>query len=250
VRFENQVALITGGAIGFGRMFGRALAAEGASVVVADIDLAAAQLEVEALEADGRRAVAVECDVADEDAVGTAVARAAEEFGGIDILINNAAKHLSKYNQPFGALPRFEIRALFDVNVIGIVNCTLACSESMKNRGGGVVLNMSSSAGLTSLTPYGVSKLAVRGLTIAFAKELAPLGVRVNGIAPGLMATENAMADLPQSLVDKWLNELQLVPRQGTMDDIVKTMLFLCSDDASFITGETLRVTGGHPLVL
>jgi NAD(P)-dependent dehydrogenase (short-subunit alcohol dehydrogenase family) len=90
--------------------------------------------------------------------------------------------------------------------------------------------------------------LAVRGLTVAFATELAPDGIRVNGIAPGLMNTENALADLPHGLIDDIVHERQLVHRLGTMDDVVSTMLFLCSADGSFITGETIKVSGGFPL--
>jgi NAD(P)-dependent dehydrogenase (short-subunit alcohol dehydrogenase family) len=162
-------------------------------------------------------------------------------------LINNAGKHLTKYNQPFSVLPRFELRALFDVNVIGVVNCTVACRPAMAARGGGAVINISSIAGHMASSPYGVSKLAVRGLTVAFANELAPDRIRVNAISPGLMATENAMEDLPQEMVDDFVQNRQLVHRLGTMDDIVKTMMFLCSDDASFITGETIMVSGGYP---
>jgi NAD(P)-dependent dehydrogenase (short-subunit alcohol dehydrogenase family) len=246
--FDGKVAFITGGAIGFGRAFGRALAAEGAAVVVADIDLPAADALVAELGAQGRRALAVECDVADERQVDGAVARAVRELGGVDILINNAGKHLTKYNQPFTVLERAEVRALFDVNVIGVVNCTVACRDTMRARGGGAVLNISSIAGYGSTSPYGVSKLAVRGLTMAFAGELAADNIRVNAVAPGLMATENALADLPTDLVDRFVNELQLVKRLGTMDDIVQAMLFLCSDTAGFVTGETLKVSGGYPL--
>jgi NAD(P)-dependent dehydrogenase (short-subunit alcohol dehydrogenase family) len=95
-----------------------------------------------------------------------------------------------------------------------------------------------------------VSKLAVRGLTIAFATEFAGDAIRVNGIAPGLMATENAMDDLPSALVDEFVNGRQLIHRLGVMEDIVQAMLYLCSDESSFITGETLKVTGGFPLHL
>jgi len=112
------------------------------------------------------------------------------------------------------------------------------------------VVNISSIASHLSTSPYGVSKLAVRGLTIALATELAPDRIRVNAIAPGLMATENAMADLPHDLVDDFVNHRQLVHRLGTMDDIVATTLFLCSNEAGFITGETLRVSGGYPLAI
>jgi 3-oxoacyl-[acyl-carrier protein] reductase len=247
-RFENKVAFITGGAIGFGRAFGRALAAEGAGIAVVDIDFDAAEKEAQALQASGHTALAVACDVADENQVDAAVETVVRELGGIDVLINNAGKHLTKYNQPFSVLPRHEIRALFDVNVIGVVNCSVACRETMQARGGGVILNISSIAGRGTTSPYGVSKLAVRGLTIAFAKELAPDGTRVNAIAPGLMGTENALADLPTEMVESFVNDLQLIHRLGAMDDIVNAMLFLCSPEASFVTGETLQVSGGYPM--
>ena len=246
--FESRTALITGGAIGFGRAFARALAAEGANVVLADIDVDGAERTAAELVSSGAHAIAVDCDVADADRVDAAVAAASAQFGGIDIVINNAGLHLMKYNQPFGALSRTEIRSLFDVNVMGVINVTLACRDSMRERGGGVVLNISSMAGYTSATPYAVSKLTVRGLTVAFATELAPDRIRVNAIAPGLMSTENALADLPTPLIDEFVQRLQLVHRLGTMDDVVSAMLFLCSDEASFITGETLKVSGGYPL--
>jgi NAD(P)-dependent dehydrogenase (short-subunit alcohol dehydrogenase family) len=246
--FDNRTALITGGAIGFGRAFARALAAEGANVVLADIDIDGAERTAAELVSAGTRAIALDCDVADADRVDAAVAAATAQFGGIDIAINNAGLHLMKYNQPFGALSRQDIRSLFDVNVMGVINVTLACRDSMRDRGGGVVLNISSMAGYLSATPYAVSKLTVRGLTVAFATELAPDRIRVNAIAPGLMNTENALADLPTPLIDEFVQRLQLVHRLGKMDDVVSAMLFLCSDEASFITGETLKVSGGYPL--
>jgi 3-oxoacyl-[acyl-carrier protein] reductase len=248
VRFDGRTALITGGAVGFGRAFARALVAEGANVALADIDASAAEGTAAELVSGGGEAIAVECDVADADAVDAAVATTVDRFGGIDILINNAGLHLTKYNQPFGMLSRNEIRGLFDVNVIGVINVTLACRDSMRGRGGAAVLNISSMAGCMSATPYAVSKLAVRGLTVAFATELAPDRIRVNAIAPGLMNTESALADLPRPLIDEFVHERQLVHRLGTVGDVVSAMLYLCSDEASFITGETLKVSGGYPL--
>lgn len=250
MRFDGKVAFITGGAIGFGRAFAQALTAEGAAAVIADIDAAAGERTASELRDAGFRALAVTCDVADEHAVEQAVDRSIDEFGGVDILINNAGLHLLHYNQPFSVLSRDDLRALFDVNVIGVVNCTVACRESMRSRGGGAVLNISSIASHLSSSPYGVSKLAVRGLTIAFASELSPDRIRVNAIAPGLMATENALDGLPQELIDDFVNNRQLVHRLGTMDDIVSTALYLLSDEASFITGETLKVSGGYPLAI
>lgn len=246
--FTGKAVFITGGAVGFGRAFAREFCARGASVALADIDLDAAESTAAELRSTGSAAMAVRCDVADETEVEDAVGKVEAELGGIDILINNAGKHLTKYNQPFTVLERDEVRALFDVNVIGVVNCTVACRAAMIARGGGVVLNISSISGYMVNSPYAVSKLAVRGLTMAFAQELAPDGIRVNAVAPGLTATENAMVDLPQSMVDRFVGELQLVKRLGVMDDIVNAVMFLCSDRASFITGETLKVSGGYPL--
>ena len=250
MRFDGKVVFITGGAIGFGRAFARAFVAEGAAAVIADIDDRQAAETAAELRAEGATAMAVHCDVAKEGEVEDAVGKVIAELGGIDVLLNNAGLHLMKYNQPFSVLERADLRALFDVNVIGIVNCTLACRDSMRERGGGAVVNISSIASHLSISPYGVSKLAVRGLTIALATELADHRIRVNAIAPGLMATENAMADLPEDLVDDFVNNRQLVHRLGTMDDIVATTLFLCSAEAGFITGETIRVSGGYPLAI
>lgn len=248
MRFSQRTAVITGGAVGFGRAFARALVAEGASVALADIDSDAAEQTAAELISSGGQAIAVTCDVADADQVDAAVTTAIDRFGGIDIVINNAGLHLTKYNRPFSELSRDEVRALFDVNVIGVINVTLACRDSMRKRGGGVVLNISSMAGYMSATPYAVSKLTVRGLTVAFATELAADRIRVNALAPGLMNTESALADLPRPLIDEFVNQRQLVNRLGTMGDVVSAMLFLCSDEASFITGETLKVSGGYPL--
>ena len=120
----------------------------------------------------------------------------------------------------------------------------------MRERGGGSVINISSVGSNCHCPCIGISKLAVRGLTIALATELAPHAIRVNAISPGFMATENAMADMPRQVIDDQINVRQLVHRLGTMDDVVAAALFLASDDAGFITGETLRVSGGYPLFM
>lgn len=247
-RFDGRVAFITGGAMGFGLAFGEALGREGAAVVLADRNGVAVTQAAAELSAAGLNAVAVECDVVDKDEVDRAVAEAVDLFGGIDILINNAGLHLTKYNQPFSQLPLSDIRALFDVNMMGVINCSLASLEPMRARGGGSIVNISSMASYSSTSPYGVSKLAVRGLTIAFATEFAGSGIRCNAIAPGLIATESAMADLPEGLVDSIVNDRQLVNRLGEVADIASMAVYLCSDEASFITGETFKVSGGMPL--
>ena len=247
--FDGRTAVVTGGGIGFGRAFARALVAEGASVALADIDIDMAERTAAELVSAGGQAIAVRCDVADEEQVDAAVAVTADQFGGIDILINNAGRHLTKYNQPFGVLSRNEIRGLFDVNVIGVINATLACRDSMRDRGGGVVLNIFVDGRLPQCHPVrGVQTRGPRADRRVRDRAGAGPRIRVNGIAPGLMNTENALADLPRPLIDEFVQERQLVHRLGTMRDVVSAMLFLCSDEASFITGETLKVSGGYPL--
>ena len=248
MKHQGKVAFITGGAIGFGFAFAEALAAEGAWIVIAEINMDSANRAVAKLTAAGHRAIAVPCDVADDQAVDSAIAKTIAEFGGVDILINNAGLHLTKYNQPFSSLARSDVRALFDVNLMGVVNCSVACLETMRSRGGGNIVSISSMAGNMSSTPYGVSKLAVSGLTIAFAREFADAGIRVNAISPGLMATESAMADLPEAMVTSIVNDMQAIHRLGEVADIVNMMMFLVSDQASFITGETFKVSGGAAL--
>src|SRR5690606_21542503 len=195
----------------------------------------------------GKAAIPVVCDVADETSVDLAVQETIQAFGGIDLLINNAGLHSAAYNKGFRELGIAGTRRLFDVNVMGVINCTLACRESMSQRGGGAILNIASIAGYNISTTYGVSKLAVRGLTIAFAKELSPDAIRVNAIAPGLIATDTIRAEMPQSLFDQFL-EMQPIKRPGEVSDIVSAMLCLRPDEASFVTGETLKVAGGDPL--
>lgn len=250
MRFKDKIVFITGGAVGFGRAFGEAFAAEGARIAIADISMAEGECTARRLRDGGSSALALHCDVAKEQEVDCAVAAAIAEFGGIDILINNAGLHLTKYNQPFSLLPRTELRKLLEVNVLGVVNCTIACRNTMRARGGGAVLNIASIAGYLSTTPYGISKLAVRGLTVAFANEFAGDGIRVNAVAPGLIGTENALDDLPRQFVDDFVENRQLLHRLGATQDIVAAVLYLCSEDASFITGETIKISGGYPLSL
>jgi len=140
MRFKDKVAFITGGGRGIGETYARALAAEGAAVALAEIDLPAAQAVAASIEDTGARAIAVACDVADQSSVDAAVAHTVEHLGGVDILINNAAKHLMEYAGKPTELPRAKWRLMLDVNVIGIVNCAAACRPSMRERGGGVCL--------------------------------------------------------------------------------------------------------------
>ncbi len=244
---QGKVAVITGGGRGFGKAFGTALAARGAHVVLADIDAAAGAAAAAEIAGKGGCASGAACDVADEAGVAAMIGEVAEKHGGIDILVNNAGLHSAAYNKPSAELGIASLRRLFDVNVMGIYICSLAARPAMSGRAGAVVVNISSSAAYASRTAYGVSKLAVRGVTTQLAREFAADGIRVNAIAPGLIFTDTIRAELPREEAARVMGQ-QILRREGTERDIVDALLFLISPASSFVTGETLRVTGGFAL--
>jgi 3-oxoacyl-[acyl-carrier protein] reductase len=240
--FAGKVAVITGGARGFGRGFGEALANRGAMVVLADIDGRAAD---DAARAIGANAQSLALDVADNAAVEAAMAAVASEHRGIDILINNAGIHSLAASKPIRQLGLEAARRMFEVNVWGVIQCTLSAAPFMAGREGAAIVNIASMAAYTSASAYGVTKLAVRGITADFARDLAP--IRVNAIAPGLMFTDTIRAELPQPIIDA-VRAQQIVKREGTLADVVEAMLYLVSPRSGFTTGETLKVTGGVTL--
>ncbi|MFJ9629385.1 SDR family NAD(P)-dependent oxidoreductase [Streptomyces sp. NPDC101175] len=243
---QGKVAFITGGGRGFGKAFGAALSARGAHVVLADVDGAAARSAAAELAAAGGSVTGVECDVADEVAVEAALDEVVARHGGLDILVNNAGLHAA-YNRPFTELGLAKVRRVLDVNVMGVVICSLAARRAMRGRAGATIVNISSSAAYANRSVYGVSKLAVRGLTVSFAREFADDGIRVNAIAPGLILTDTVRAQLSEAEAKRVLGE-QILQRNGEERDIVEALLYLVSSKASFVTGETLRVTGGFAL--
>ena len=248
MRFQDKVALITGAATGFGRAFARAFAAEGASVVVIDTDRDGATSTAQEIN-DYGKALAVECNIADPDRVESMVRRAIDAFGGVDLLVNNAARHFHRFGQPFSKLPREDLRELIDVNVFGTINCSLAVQEPMRLRGGGSIINIGSLAGHRIESAYGVSKLVVRGLTMSFARDFAADGTRVNCVSPSRIPTENAMREFSsESFLERV--DHQLVKRVGSIDDVVNAVLYFGSDESSFVTGQTLQVTGGRDLFI
>lgn len=238
---SGKVAVITGGGRGFGKAFGTALAREGAVVALIDLDEAAVTAAAAEI---GGSAVGFAGDVADEARMTAIMAEVAGVQGGIDILINNAGLHSMEYSRPIREMGLAKTRRLFEVNVIGTVVCTLAAQPHMAGRTGASIVNISSSAAFAG-GAYGTSKLAVIGLTMTFARELAGDGIRVNAIAPGVILTETIRAEMPPETLQR-IKSMQYIGRDGEEQDIVDAMLFLTSPKAKFITGETLRVTGGY----
>jgi len=238
----GTTAVITGGGRGFGKGFGEALSAEGAHVVLVDIDGGEAEAAAAEIRARGLLATGLQGDVTDEPRMLAVMAQAAALQGGIDVLINNAGLHSDEYGQPILKMGFAKTKRLFEVNVMGTVCCTLAAAPHMKGRAGASIVNISSSAAHMHGSAYGDSKLAVAGLTITFGRELAP--VRVNAISPGLMLTDTIRAELPPETMAR-VKAMQWLEEDGGPEHIVDAMLFLTSPQARFITGEVLRVTGG-----
>ena len=245
-KFAGKAALITGGARGIGLAIAQRLADESSAIALLDLDLAAAREAAQDIAATyGVPAIAISCDVADPAAMDAAAREAEAALGGIDMLVANAGLHLSGYVKPVTQLPITEWQKLLNVNVLGVLNSANACRPAMQRRGGGVIVTIASMAGYKADSAYGISKLALRGLTVALARDLSVDRIRVCGVAPGLIASDAVLEQFSDARIAHYVDNLQLIHRLGHVQDIAATVSFLMSDDASFITAETLLVTGG-----
>jgi len=242
---DGRVAIVTGGGRGIGRQYCAALAGEGATVVAADIELDGAEETAALLAKDGGTGCALQVDVSDRDSTLALAAAVRERFGRADILVNNAAIYHSMRMDPQLTVDIDYWRRVFAVNLDGALLMTQAVAPMMIEAGWGrVVMQTSTAAYLGGGGHYGVSKLALLGLTRGFAKELGPHGITVNGIAPGVVATEATTATVP---ADKLAALASVTPlrHQGGPEDLTGTLLFLCSEAAAWMTGQTLIVDGG-----
>jgi NAD(P)-dependent dehydrogenase (short-subunit alcohol dehydrogenase family) len=240
MRFEGKVAIVTGAAQGIGEAYARALAAEGASVVVADLSDKGAAV------ADEIKGHYVHTDVSDPSSVQAMAAAAVEQFGGIDFLVNNAAIFGTMKLDFLFTVDWDYYRKFMSVNMDGALLCARACYPAMQERGGGVIVNQSSTAAWQYAGFYGLAKVGVNGITQQLAHELGSLGIRVNAIAPGPIDTEANRTVVPGGMSQKIVKDKLALKRMGTPQDLVGMCLFLLSDEASWITGQIFNVDGGE----
>lgn len=242
-RFFDKVAIVTGAARGIGEAYARALATEGASVVVADLNAEGGAKVAAAIEADGGRAVFARTDVSDPEAAQAMAALAVDRFGGIDYLVNNAAIYGDMQFDTLLAVDWDYYKSFMGVNLDGALACTRACYQHLGERGGGAIVNQSSIAAWHYASFYGLAKSGINGLTQQLAHELGYLNIRVNAIAPGPTDTEGTRMFVGDGASD--LVKSAALQRLGQPSDMVGACLFLLSDEASWITGQVLNVDGG-----
>jgi 3-oxoacyl-[acyl-carrier protein] reductase len=249
MRMQNKVVLVTGGAAGIGRATARRFAAEGAQVVIGDVNAAAGEATAAEL---GPPAAFYQVDVVNQEDVRRWVADVVARYGRIDVLVNNAGivrdGQLVKFKEgePLGQLPETDFDLVVAVNLKGVYNCTQAVVPQMVQQGSGVILNASSVVGLDGnfgQTNYVATKAGVIGMTKVWARELGKYGIRVNAAAPGFTATE-IIGAVPQKVMEGIVARTPL-RRMGQPEDIANAYFFLASDEAAFVTGATLRVDGG-----
>jgi 3-oxoacyl-[acyl-carrier protein] reductase len=246
LRLDNKVALITGGASGFGKGIAELFAREGARIALVDINEAGARSVAAAM---SNSAIAVACDVSRREDVNAAVKAAVDAFGSIDILVNNAG--MSHKRRPMLEVEEAEFDRLMDVNVKSIFLFAHAVVPLMRKRKSGVIINIGSTAGIRprpGLTWYNASKGAVNLLSKSMAAELAPDGIRVCAIAPVMADTPLLATFMGGDSPELRAQFKATVPlgRFATVDDVANATLFLASDEASFLTGNVLEVDGGR----
>jgi 3-oxoacyl-[acyl-carrier protein] reductase len=244
-RLAGHAALVTGSARGLGRAVAERLAAEGAAVTVADLDLPAAEEAAAALRQAGSNALAVEADVRDAASVAAAVERSVAELGLLDILVNNAGV---VRDGRLEAMSDEDWDTVLDVDLRGYFVCARAVLPHLRTRGWGRIVNISSRAylGNPGQANYSAAKAGVIGLTRALSMELAADGITVNAVAPGAIDTALVRNHPRADDIIARAIRMQPVKRLGTPEDVAAAVAFLASDDAAFVSGDVLHVSGGR----
>lgn len=247
--FENKIAIVTGGAMGIGKACAEAFAKGGAQVVIGDINRDVGEKTASEIAADGGKVAFVQTDVSVTSDMERLAAEAVRMFGGIDILINNAAlAHGGRVDE----IGEDDWNVVINTNLTSVWRGMKVAVPEMIRRGGGAIVNMSSVQSLTGFKgwpAYAAAKGGINALTQQTAIDLAPFKIRVNAVAPGTIMTPLNQKifdtiDDPQALIDTW-NKAHPIGRFGEAHEVAEAVTFLASDRASFITGEILRVDGG-----
>lgn len=239
-RLKGKVAIVTGGATGIGKALAARLAQDGAKVVVADLQKAT------------NGALNLQVDVSREDQVARMAAETMSALGRIDILVNNAAIFSTLELRPFETIPVEEFRKVMEVNILGVWLCCRACAPHMRKGGYGRIINLASGAplkGVPLFLHYISSKGAVIAMTRGLARELGKDGITVNSLAPGFTLSENVAKQAAHVQQGERTRMTRAIQRDEKPEDLVGTVSFLASEDAAFLTGQTLVVDGGSAMI-
>jgi NAD(P)-dependent dehydrogenase (short-subunit alcohol dehydrogenase family) len=248
VDLNGKIAIVTGAGKprGIGATYARALAEQGAAVVLADVVGTGAESVAATLAADGLRAIGHQVDITDPESVQAMAQRTVDELGGIDILVNNAALMADMEMTPVHTYPYAEWQRVLGVNLTGAFNCCQAVVPFMRERGGGKIVNQSSGGAFPPQGVYGITKLSIVALTVALASELGPMNITVNAIAPGHVRSEAGLQIAPEgSMAYEMITQAAPLGGSREPDALVGALLLLVSSDGDWITGQTMNVDGG-----
>lgn len=248
---NGRVIVVTGAGQGIGRAYARALASQGASVVIAEREASRASATAAEIEADGGTALAVPTDIADAVSVAAMRDKVLSRFGRVDVLVNNAALMSTLLRRPFWEIPPEEFDRVMAVNVGGAFRVSAALAPAMREAGWGRIINMSSATVLVGhplYLHYVASKAALQGMTRSMARELAGSGVTVNALLPGQILTEVENVGQTQEAIAKVLSR-QIVQRSGRPEDLIGLLTWLASSASDFATGQSFVVDGGYAMM-
>jgi len=250
MRLKNNRSIVTGGGSGIGRAIAQGLASEGATVVVADLDLARALETVESIKSAGQTAFGIQSDISHRREVNSMVSKSIDQLGGLDTLVCSAG--ISPINS-FLDITEDEWDRVLDVNLKGQFLCGQAAARHMKDHGGGSIINITSQlceVAQPNSVHYAASKGGGKMLTKAMALDLSPFGIRVNAIAPGLTNTNMTRLETEEG----WAENKQFIPhipmgRPGRPEEMVGAAVFLASEESSYVNGTTIFVDGGYLVI-